>query len=227
MRFNFSLLTPNSSLNMRNLLLTLLLMASAAAAPAQVVVGNSARTTVYPQFRPADITMADGRKVREPAANIFMKNGSLVFKRGSLSLKAHMPDIAAVDFGSDHYLRVDSVLAQVLDTVGAAKLLAVSLIDVEAYRNKVVNARKITNIDVGEQISTATLDDPDEEGTYPVVCHFYYLIDGRTVRCHERSLRRLLDKEQLRRMRTYMSMPDFTWGSRTYLVKILQLIVNK
>lgn len=209
---------------MQRVFFLLLFALISVAVNSQTSLGMAHRTTIYSSFRPAEIVMADGRHIREPQANIFMKNGALIFRRGSISLKAKMSDIVSADFGDDHYIKVDSLLAQVLDTVGQAKLIAVQLIDIDSYRSNVINARKITNIDLGEQISTTALDDPETENAFPVVCHYYYLIDGKTFRCHERVIKKMLDKEQFRRVRTFMDMPDFTWGSRDYLVRILKII---
>ncbi len=42
--------------------------------------------TVFPEFRPATVYMADGKKLALPMANIFLKNSSLLYISGELTL---------------------------------------------------------------------------------------------------------------------------------------------
>lgn len=102
----------------------------------QTMPGRITRTTVFETFRPAIITLNDGKLLKQNEANIFLKNSSLVYKHGRLNMEADMDQVESVNFGDCEYVRVDSVLARVVDTLNNDKLLCVSLIDVDAYRTR-------------------------------------------------------------------------------------------
>lgn len=86
-------------------------------------------TTVYDEFKPAVITLKNGSVIRHKQANVFMKNGSLLYKHGKTNMQANMNQIKTVDFGDRHYCCIDTLLAYVVDSVAGNKLLCATLID--------------------------------------------------------------------------------------------------
>lgn len=209
------------------LLATLCLTASLLSANAQTDAGFSAWTTLYKDYRPAKITMQDGRVVNQRQANVFLKNGRLLFKRGMFDMEANMSQIVSVEFADRFFVRVDTMLATIIDTVGANKILCTTKIDIEAYKSKAVNDRILTNLQIGEQVSMTTVElTAEDEPKYPLVNDYYFEIGGKLVEVHERTITRMLDKERRRLLKSYILQPDFDWGNREYLRKIL-LLFNK
>ena len=191
---------------------------------AQKSAGFSATTTLYKDYQPAKITMSDGKVINQNKANVFLKNGRLLFKRGMFDMEANMSQIGRVDFADRSFIRLDTMLVTVVDTIGDNQILRATTIDIAAYNAKAVNDRVVTNLSLGEQVSMTTIDlAPEDEKKYPLINTYFFVIDGKPVEVHERTIARMLDKDKRRMLKTYMQMPDFDWGDVGYLQKILQL----
>ena len=181
--------------------------------------------TAYQSFKPAIIYMSSGKTIRNMFTNVFLKNAALLYKQGDKTMEANMETILGVDFDDRKYININGQLAAVLDTVGQNVLYAITLIDVDAYNQMLRNNVNITNLSLSDQMSYSTIDLTPQEGQeLPVINIFYYLYKGKLVRVHEREISRLLSKEQKRRYKTIMSLPDFKWTDRESLVKMLKAI---
>lgn len=210
---------------MKRFLVIIFCMAATLGVFAQKTAGFSATTTLYEEYQPARITLTDGRVINQKQANVFLKNARLLFKRGMFDMEANMAQIAAVDFADKSFVKLDTMLVTVVDTVGDKKILCATTIDIEAYRQRAANDKVLTNLTLGEQVSTTTIDlAPSDELKYPLVNDYYFLIDGKAIEVHERTISRMLDKEKRRMLKTFMMQPDFDWSDRGYLHKILLLI---
>jgi len=210
---------------MRTTVFTLLYILFAIASFAQTSAGESRRTVAYSNYQPAIVTKTNGKTITMRRANIFLKNSHLLFKRGSASLEATMDGILAVDFQDRHYVRVDSVLAYVVDSVGSNRLLCATRIDMEAYISKLRNNREVTNLQIGDMVSVSTMElDPEEDKVYPLVNYYYFDMNGKIFRAEERTVLRNIDKSKRRMMKTVMSLPDFTWGNPQSLLSLLKAV---
>lgn len=186
--------------------------------------------TVFPEFRPATVYMADGKKLDIPMANIFLKNSSLLYLSGELTKEADTKNLLRVDFKDRTYIRIDSVLAYRVDTVGANALYCAKVLDLKAYKQLLINNQNITNLDLNDLMTSnmmqySTIDIQDSKDIhFPVIPLYYYRINDKFVFVHERHLKRFLDKEDRRRMESVMNLPDFSWTNKKFLLKILEVI---
>jgi len=181
--------------------------------------------TTYRDFRPAVVHMANGTTVRTSLANIFLKNASLLFMRGSVAMEADMRTIATVDFDKQHYVNIENQLALELDSVGENRLFCATVIDIDAYKAMLRNNVNISNLSLGDQISYSTVNLTPEDGMMlPLVPHYYYLYKGEIIKVHEREISRRLSKDKKRQYKTIISLPDFTWVDTESLVKLLKAI---
>lgn len=210
---------------MRKTFFTLLYLLFAVFSYAQTSAGESQRTVAYSSYQPAIVTKSDGHTITIRQANIFLKNSHLLFKRGATSLEATIDGIAAVDFRDRHYVRIDSVLAYVVDTIGANRLLCSTRIDMDAYLARLRNNREVTNLQIGDMVSVSTTElSPEEDCVYPLVNYFYFDMNGKIFRAEERTVLRNIDKSKRRLMKTVISLADFTWGDPQSLMKLLKVI---
>ena len=186
--------------------------------------------TAFPEFRPATVYMADGKKMNIPMANIFLKNSSLLYLSGELTKEANTKNILRVDFKDRSYIRIDSVLAYEVDSVGSKVLYCAKVLDLKAYKQLLRNNANITNLDLNDlssmnmfQFSTIDLQDT-KDIHFPVIPLYYYRLNDKFVLVHERHLKRALDKENRRRMESVMNLPGFSWTDEKSLLKILEII---
>ena len=186
--------------------------------------------TVFPEFRPATATMADGKKMDIPMANIFLKNSSLLYISGELTKEANTKNLLRVDFKDRSYIRIDSVLAYQVDTVRTNALFCAKVLDLKAYKQLLINNSNITNLNMNDLLSMnmlqyTTVDIGDTQDIhFPVIPLYYYRINDKFVLVHERHLKRFFDKENRRRMESVMNMPGFSWTNEEFLLKILEVI---
>ena len=205
---------------------TVLLMAALRVAAQEV----TPQLTAFPEFRPATATMADGKKMDIPMANIFLKNSSLLYISGELTKEANTKNLLRVDFKDRSYIRIDSVLAYQVDTVGKNALFCAKVLDLKAYKQLLINNSNITNLNMNDLLSMnmlqyTTVDIGDTQDIhFPVIPLYYYRINDKFVLVHERHLKRFFDKENRRRMESVMNMPGFSWTNEEFLLKILKVI---
>ena len=205
---------------------TVLLMATLRVAAQEV----TPQLTAFPEFRPATATMADGKKMDIPMANIFLKNSSLLYISGELTKEANTKNLLRVDFKDRSYIRIDSVLAYQVDTVGKNALFCAKVLDLKAYKQLLINNSNITNLNMNDLLSMnmlqyTTVDIGDTQDIhFPVIPLYYYRINDKFVLVHERHLKRFFDKENRRRMESVMNMPGFSWTNEEFLLRILEVI---
>ena len=186
--------------------------------------------TAFPEFRPATVYMADGKKLDIPMANIFLKNSSLLYISGELTKEVDTKNLMRVDFKDRSYFRIDSVLAYEVDTVGANALFCAKVLDLKAYRQLIANNSNITNLNINDlanmnilQYTTIDINDVSDIH-FPVIPLYYFRVNNQFVLVHERNLKRFFDKENRRRMESVMNLPDFSWTDEKSLLKILEII---
>jgi hypothetical protein len=186
---------------------------------------NTSNLTLYREFKPAVIQMTDGKVVKTPFANVFLKNAALLFKRGDVTMEANMATVQTVDIGNHHFVKINNMLASEVDSVGKNKLYCATLIDLDSYKAMLRNDVNITNLSIGDQLSYTTVDlSPTEGMKLPLIRQFFYLYNGEMIRVHEREISRRLPKEKKRMYKTVISMEDFSWVDATSLLKLLRFI---
>lgn len=183
--------------------------------------------TAYPDFRPATVYMANGKKVNVALANIFLKNSSLLYinSKGT-PMEADTKTLLRIDFSDRSYFRVDSVMAYPVDTVGTSGLFCAWVIDLVAYNQTLKNNTNITNLDLSStnMLNYSTLDVSEQENL-PLIPYYYFKMDGKFILAHERHLLRILDKEKRRQVKGLMSQPGFSWTDEASLKKIMKIIL--
>ena len=206
----------------RNILIGLLAIAGIVSSHAQQV---TPALTVYKEFRPAKVMLADGKILNLSLANIFLKNSSLLYKSGLETKEANMNTVLRVDFKDRSYLRIDTLLAYQVDTVGHDVLYCAQMIDMDSYRQQIANNREITSLDLNDMIGYTTVDLQNEQDIhFPIKNVFVFRINGNFVIAHERSLKRLLTKEKRRILASAIAMPGFSWNDEKSLMDLLKMI---
>lgn len=210
---------------MRKLLFTLIFATLSTLLSAQQFAGYTNRTTLYETYQPAEITLYNGQVIQQKEANIFLRNGRLLFKSGRHDMEANMAQVRSVRFANHNFVSIDTTMAMVVDTIGSSRILCTTTIDLEAYSQLKINERLISNIhmewDMINAVSSREL--PDSDVQYPLISHFYVEIGGKVVKMEERTLRHMLPRDKHSRFDFYLQMPDFDWTSRESLTLILDL----
>lgn len=207
---------------MRTSTLFIIMMLVAQSLSAQI---RTEKLTVYKQFKPSTIMLKDGRELKQPLTNIFLKNSSLLYMNGTNSMEANMDNIISVKFDDRQYIKIDTMLYYLVDTIGNDALYRATVMDMPAYYQQLKNNKVITNIDFGDQIQTSHIDiSTEDDYKFPLIDLFYYRYNGEFVRTHERNLGRILPKEKQRMLKTFVNLPDFSWTDEESLLKLLKAL---
>lgn len=207
---------------MRKSMLFIIILLAAQSLSAQI---RTEKLTVYKQFKPSTIMLKDGRELKQPLTNIFLKNSSLLYMNGTNSMEANMDNIISVKFDDRQYIKIDTMLYYLVDTIGNDALYRATVMDIPAYYQQLKNNKVITNIDFGDQIQTSAIDiSTEDDYKFPLIDLFYYRYNGEFVRTHERNLGRILPKEKLRMLKTFVNLPDFSWTDEDSLLKLLKAL---
>lgn len=208
---------------------TLIALFSAVATLTATAQERTTQATLYQQFKPSVIYLTDGRKLTQSLTNVFLKNSSLVYMKGSFAMEANMGNIARVEFDDRQYEVVEKQLAQVVDSIGGNVVYRVDYLDMDAYQAQLKNNINISNLSLGEQISTTTVDMNNEEDyKFPLVHKYYMRYGGELFPVHEREIWRRLpkDKDVRRMFKTIISKRDFSWTSDASVSELLKAIVS-
>ena len=181
--------------------------------------------TVYKEFRPATVYLTSGKKAKIQLANIFLKNSSLLYMQNNTAMEAIMNTINRVEFEDRTYYRLDTILAYRVESVDNNVLYCAQTIDVAAFQQQRRNNVNISNLDLGEIIGVTTVDIGDVT-EFPIKSEFFFLLDGKLVKVHERTLKLVLNKEQRRLMASVMNMPGFSWTDPKSLTTLLKTLTN-
>lgn len=207
---------------MRKSTLFIIMMLVAQSLSAQI---RTEKLTVYKQFKPSTIMLKDGRELKQPLTNIFLKNSSLLYMNGTNSMEANMDNIISVKFDDRQYIKIDTMLYYLVDTIGNDALYRATVMDMPAYYQQLRNNKVITNIDFGDQIQTSHIDiSTEDDYKFPLIDLFYYRYNGEFVRTHERNLGRILPKDKQRMLKTFVNLPDFSWTDEESLLKLLKAL---
>lgn len=204
---------------------TLLILLTVLTSLSAMAQKETAAVTRYREFQPATIHLTDGRLLKVPLANIFLKNSSLLYKSGVQTKEANIKTIRKVDFKDRTYYRIDTVLAYRVDSVNGNALYRVDIIDFVAWQQNRANNSVITSLDLSDMIGYSTADLADERDLhFPLIAVYYFQLDGHNVLVHERNLKRVLNKEKRRLMEAVMTEQGFSWTNEQSLMKLLRAI---
>ncbi len=186
----------------------------------------SRRTMAFATFRPAVVTLANGKTVNAPQANVFLKGSVLVYRnpQGRV-MEANRRTVRSVDFAERHYERIDTMLYWRVDTVGSNALYCATYIDMLSLRQQILNSRNMTDVQMNSlMLSSTALTANDEDFDLPYTNVYYYRYRGKWVRVHERDIDHALPRNKRQAYKLALSMPAFSWSDPHSLLELLRSI---
>lgn len=186
----------------------------------------SRRTMAFTTFRPAVVTLANGKTVNAPQANVFLKGSVLVYRnpQGRV-MEANRRTVRSVDFADRHYERIDTMLYWRVDTVGSNALYCATYIDMLSLRQQILNSRNMTDVQMNSlMLSSTALTANDEDFDLPYTNVYYYRYRGKWVRVHERDIDHALPRNKRQAYKLALSMPGFSWSDPRSLLELLRSI---
>lgn len=188
----------------------------------------SHRVTEFKDYQPAVVELTSGKPLKVGSANIFLKNSKLLYKSGTRVLEAKLTNVKSVSIGGKYYVKIDTILAYRVDTVGKNGLYCSPTIDMDAYKMDMANKRHITNFEIGSQVNMTALESTEEEANeYPLQNNYYIEYNGKFVKAHELYVLRAIPKSKRKAFWTTVREVGFSWIHEESLMKLLRVITTE
>lgn len=201
-----------------------LIAMSVMSAMAQIDGGRSKSVTMFPNYVPATITLTSGGLNHQKQANIFLKNGSLIYMKGSTVMEANMDVIKSVKFGDRNFIKMNKELVEVIDSIGPNLLVLSRIINQEDLKHEMLNSSTITNINIGDQLGVTRLDANADQLVYPVDETYYFIIGKKHIAARDREARVAAGRKRVDAFDSIVRSYGFSWKDKEYLMKILEVL---
>lgn len=214
---------------MKHLLITLFSLLSLHIAEAQIIDGRTNDITLFHNYQPALILLESGKTNRQMEANIFLKNGALIYKNKGQVMQANMNVVKSVAFGKQIFTKVEGQLAEIVDSCGQNQLVLIRKINIEGLNNEILNNSTITSIDAtgGDHLGITRTEVSPDQLAYPVDDIYYFIVDGKPILAHERDARHAAGRKRLEAYERVTRDRDFRWTNKDCLMEILKVLSSK
>lgn len=197
---------------------------TALSAMAQIEGGRTNCVTLYQKYCPAVITLTSGNLNHQKEANIFLKNGALVYKKGSTVMEANMDVIKSVKFGDHQFIKMNKELVEVIDSIGPNLLVLSRIINKEGLEHEILNNSNITNINMGDQLGITRLDANEDQLMYPVDETYYFIIGKKTIAVRDRETRVAAGRKKLEEYESVVKSYGFSWKDKECIMQLFKVL---
>lgn len=207
-------------------LLALLSVAFRAEAQQQVEHLRSMTPCVFPEFREAKVLQTFGRSVTAKV-NIFLKNSALLFLDGDVVKQAYTKNIIGVDFDSVKYLKVDSVMGEVLASRKYNHLVRVTTIDMAKLKAETQGGDNLPFLEIGGTTTTSFFEIDGQmfaEKGFPLKEKYYFLVKGEVVPASESKFKGHVRPEMLTAFRNLMNDRFWSWNDAESLKRLMEYL---
>ncbi|MCF0202144.1 MAG: hypothetical protein HUK08_02150 [Bacteroidaceae bacterium] len=208
----------------RLLILFLFLLTTQVKTAAQIVDGEATDKTLFHEFMPAKITLTSGKMNHQKEANIFLKNGRLLYKSDGKVMTANMEQIFSVEIDKRLFINTEGKLGEVIERCPGGLLLVVRIVNADRLTQQLINESSVTNINFNGQFNITRDLPPEEQMRFPIDDLYYFVIDGKTMRAEEPSVRRFAGKKKMEECRKIIAGKGFRWNDRQWLKQIMEVL---
>ena len=188
------------------------------------------RQLVFPTFRKAKVLQTFGRSITAEA-NVLYRDGALCFidpADGKVRKVANASVLGAVFDDSIRYEKVDgAMMGRVVATQGYNKLLCVTTIDMDRYRELTTGSTDLpfVSLDSGGALPDLFMDLSGTEQRankgYPLKRTYYFSLRGKIVPAKERLVKKEVREDMKLAFKNLMDDRWWSWGDEKSLQRLL------
>jgi hypothetical protein len=188
------------------------------------------RQLVFPTFRKAKVLQTFGRSITAEA-NVLYRDGALCFidpADGKVRKVANASVLGAVFDDSIRYEKVDgAMMGRVVATQGYNKLLCVTTIDMDRYRELTTGSTDLpfVSLDSGGALPDLFMDLSGTEQRankgYPLKRTYYFSLRGKIVPAKERLVKKEVREDMKLAFKNLMEDRWWSWGDQKSLQRLL------
>lgn len=190
------------------------------------VMKRSQSPLLFPKFQTAKVRQSFGRHV-EAQANIFLKDGSLVYLDGDKVKRAYTKGIIGVDFGDTaRFMKVDSVMARVVAQKGYNYLLRKTTVDMALYKEETYGGRNMDFFDFEDAGIFLNLDTQkrDDEQGIPLKDTYYFNIQGEVIPANESAFKHFVRPDRQANFKKLKENRFWSWKDEKSLKELLDYL---
>ncbi len=186
---------------------------------------RSATPFFYKDFKPAKIILKDNRFVRVDA-NIFLKNGRLIFKDKGKVLESTADNILQVEFDSAVFMLKDKQMLEVVAKKGANRLLRLVTIDQQKLKDETTGGDNLPFFELADLNVFIELDGDKQENArlYPLTTSYYFHTPKGYIDANQTQFKKHLRPELKEKFRDLMFNKYWSWKDAQSLTLLLDFI---
>lgn len=208
------------------ILITLLALGHTARAQQVQELRRSRSIFLFPEFQDAKIKQSFGRYAKAKA-NIYLKDGSLMYMEGDKIMRAYTKNIFGVTFGDTlEFVKVDSVMARVVARDGYNALLCLTTVNMARYREEESGGSdldyfQLENFNV---FMTLNEDRRDDDLGIPLQDKYFFSAKGFIFPANETAFKKAISKEQQQPFKVLMENRFWSWKDPESLKMLLDFL---
>lgn len=181
---------------------------------------------LFPEFQDAKIKQSFGRYAKAKA-NIYLKDGSLMYMEGDKIMRAYTKNIFGVTFGDTlEFVKVDSAMARVVARDGYNALLCLTTVNMARYREEESGGSdldyfQLENFNV---FMTLNEDRRDDELGIPLQDKYFFSAKGFVFPANETAFKKAISKEQQQPFKVLMENRFWSWKDPESLKMLLDFL---
>ena len=205
------------------ILIALLALGHTARAQQVQELRRSRSIFLFPEFQDAKIKQSFGRYAKAKA-NIYLKDGSLMYMEGDKIMRAYTKNIFGVTFGDTlEFVKVDSVMARVVARDGYNALLCLTTVNMARYREEESGGSdldyfQLENFNV---FMTLNEDRRDDDLGIPLQDKYFFSAKGFVFPANETAFKKAISKEQQQPFKVLMENRFWSWKDPESLKMLL------
>lgn len=208
------------------ILIALLALSHTARAQQVQELRRSRSIFLFPEFQDAKIKQSFGRYAKAKA-NIYLKDGSLMYMEGDKIMRAYTKNIFGVTFGDTlEFVKVDSVMARVVARDGYNALLCLTTVNMARYREEESGGSdldyfQLENFNV---FMTLNEDRRDDDLGIPLQDKYFFSAKGFVFPANETAFKKAISKEQQQPFKVLMENRFWSWKDPESLKMLLDFL---
>ena len=208
------------------ILITLLALGHTARAQQVQELRRSRSIFLFPEFQDAKIKQSFGRYAKAKA-NIYLKDGSLMYMEGDKIMRAYTKNIFGVTFGDTlEFVKVDSAMARVVARDGYNALLCLTTVNMARYREEESGGSdldyfQLENFNV---FMTLNEDRRDDDLGIPLQDKYFFSAKGFVFPANETAFKKAISKEQQQPFKVLMENRFWSWKDPESLKMLLDFL---
>ena len=209
-----------------SILIALLALGHTARAQQVQELRRSRSIFLFPEFQDAKIKQSFGRYAKAKA-NIYLKDGSLMYMEGDKIMRAYTKNIFGVTFGDTlEFVKVDSVMARVVARDGYNALLCLTTVNMARYCEEESGGSdldyfQLENFNV---FMTLNEDRRDDDLGIPLQDKYFFSAKGFVFPANETAFKKAISKEQQQPFKVLMENRFWSWKDPESLKMLLDFL---